>query len=313
MVGFPPESEPQDIRAYAKQAKAHNTHRAYDADWRDFEKYLKKLGRSALPASPDDVARYLRNLIERRRLKIATVTRRLAAIADKHKGNGCDSPCDDWVVKNTLRRLRAEYGHPSHGKAPLVTKDLKRLLGVVPPTLVGARDRAILLLGFAGAMRRSDIVNLDFQDLALAPEGLVVSIKKGKTDQARKGRKIGIPYGTNESTCPVRAVIHWLELTGIVDGPLFRGITKHGALRTERLSNQVVAIIVKQYLKVLGESATRFSAHSLRAGFITAAAVAGVPDRIIQDQSGHKSIMTLRRYIRDACIFRTNAASKVGL
>ena len=303
----------EDVHAYARQARSENTQRAYQADWRDFELSLKKLGRISLPAAPDDVARYIRYLVERRRLKLATVSRRLAAIAERHKASGCASPVDEWVVRSTLRRLRCEHGAPAQGKAPLLTDGLRKMLAAIPDTLSGDRDRAILLLGFAGAMRRRELISLDVQDLALAPEGLVLSINRSKTDQTGRGRKIGIPYGKHEATCPVRAVLRWLERSRLADGPLFRGITKHGAVRTTRLTDQIVSDIVKQYAKAIGKPVSQLSAHSLRAGFITSAAIAGVPERAIQDQSGHHSVTILRRYIRDACIFRFNAASKVGL
>ena len=299
--------------ANSPKAKSENTRRAYKADWNDFETYLKRRNRPVLPASPDDVALYLRYLVQRRGLKVATVSRRLAAIAEQHKANGFTSPAEEWVVRNTLRRLRCEHGAPARGKAPLLTDDLKKIMETIPDTLAGIRDRAILLLGFAGAMRRRELVSLDVQDLALAPEGLVISINRSKTDQTRTGRKIGIPYGAHEATCPVKAVLRWLEESRISNGPLFRGVTKHGAVRTTRLTDQIVADIVKRYIGAIGKYANRFSAHSLRAGFITSAAIAGVPERAIQDQSGHHSVTILRRYIRDACIFRFNAAAKVGL
>ncbi len=315
MARIVPESleELEDVVAYAQDAKSQNTRRAYHADWRDFEVYLKKRGRTLLPAHPDDVARYLRYLVVSRGLKVATVCRRLAAIAEQHKANGHASPSEEWVVRNTLRRLRVEHGGPARGKAPLLTEDLKKMVESIPETFAGLRDRAVLLLGFAGAMRRRELVGLDVHDLALAPEGLVLSINKSKTDQTHAGRKIGIPYGLHQTTCPVQAVLRWLECSRLADGPLFRGITKHGAVRTTRLTDQIVADIVKRYAKAIGKYATRFSAHSLRAGFITSAAIAGVPERAIQDQSGHQSVTILRRYIRDACIFRFNAAAKVGL
>jgi integrase len=302
-----------DVLDYARQAQAENTRRAYRADWRDFLTYAKKRGKQTLPADPDEVARYLRHLVARRGLKVVTVSRRLAAIAEQHKANGFPSPADEWVVTKTLRRLRCEHGEPARGKAPLLIEDMKRIAASIPDTLVGTRDRAILLLGFAGAMRRRELVSLDVEDLALAPEGLVLSINKSKTDQTRRGRKIGIPYGKNEPTCPVRAVLRWLEQSKLIDGPLFRGVTKHGALRMTRLTDQIVADVVKRYAKAIGKHTCRFGAHSLRAGFITSAAIAGVPERAIQDQSGHQSVTVLRRYIRDACIFRYNAAAKVGL
>ncbi len=305
--------ELEDVRAYAEQSKSQNTVRAYRADWNDFASFLEKFDRPTLPALSDDVALYLRHLVQKKQLKVATAARRLAAIAEHHQANGYASPAEEWVVRNTLRRLRSEHGTPARGKAPLLTEDIKKMMAAIPETLTGSRDRAILLLGFAGAMRRSEVVGLNFEDLALAPEGLVVSLNKSKTDQQRKGRKIGVPYGKTAETCPVKAVLAWLEQSKISTGALFRSVNKHGAIRESRLTDQIVADIVKHYAMAVGKHASRFSAHSLRAGFITSAAIAGVSERSIQDQSGHHSVTILRRYIRDACIFRSNAASKVGL
>ena len=270
-------------------------------------------GKSTLPADPDVVAMYLRHTAEKRRLKMTTVARRIAAIAEKHQEIGLVSPADQWVVRNTLKRLRRELGAPARGKSPLLTGDLQRIVQVIPSTLAGARDKAVLLLGFAGAMRRSELVGLNIPDLALAPEGLVLSVNQSKTDQMHQGRKIGIPYGKSEATCPVRAVLRWLDESKIDGGPLFRAVNKHGHVRMTRLTDQIVADIVKKYVRAIGKYATKFSGHSLRAGFITSADMAGVPERAIQEQSGHRSILVLRRYIRDASIFRANAAAKVGL
>ncbi len=306
-------SETEDVRAYAEQAKSRNTVRAYRADWNDFAAFLEKHHRPALPALPDDVALYLRDLVQKRRLKVATASRRLAAISEHHQANGFPSPAEQWVVRNTLRRLRGDHGTPARGKAPLLTGDLRKMMAAIPDTLTGTRDRAILLLGFAGALRRNELVGLDFEDLALAPEGLVVSLNKSKTDQLHKGRRIGIPYGKVSATCPVKAVLAWLEQSKITTGALFRSVNRHGAVRDSRLTDQIVADIVKHYASTVGKHVSRFSAHSLRAGFITSAAIAGVAERAIQDQSGHQSVTILRRYIRDACIFRSNAAGKVGL
>jgi integrase len=183
----------------------------------------------------------------------------------------------------------------------------------LPYSLLGVRDRALLLLGFAGAMRRSELVGLDVSDLAQADEGLVVTIRKSKTDQVRAGRKVGIPFGGAEGTCPVRAIYAWLEAAGIEEGPLFRPVNRHGQVLESRLSDRAVAEVVKRSLKAAGRSARGYSGHSLRAGLVTQAAMSGVSEHKIQDQSGHKSLAVMRRYIRDGSLFRDNAAGKVGL
>ena len=303
----------EDAQSYAKQGKAPNTRKAYLSDWKDFEMFCAKRKKVALPANADDVALYLRNLAQRQKLKITTVARRIAAITEKHEAEGHKTPCEEWVVRNTLRRLRREYGKPAKGKAPLLTADIQKMLVLVPDTLSGARDKAILLLGFSGAMRRRELVSIDLEDLALAPEGLAVTIQKGKTDQTRQGRIIGIPYGKNPLTCPVKAVLDWIAKANLSDGRLFRSVNKHGHVGMNGLTDQVVALIVKCYANKIGKRLALFSGHSLRVGLVTSAAIAGVPERVIQDQSGHKSLMVLRRYIRDASIFRFNAAAKVGL
>ena len=179
--------------------------------------------------------------------------------------------------------------------------------------LLSTRDRALLLLGFAGAMRRSEIVGLDVADVSESDEGLVVVIRRSKTDQEGQGRKVGIPYGSQRETCPVRSVKAWLQEAGITEGGLFREVTRHGKVQETNLSDQTVARVVKRALRAAGKNAENFSGHSLRAGLATAAAMAGVNEREIQAQTGHKSLLVLRRYIRDGSLFRENAAAKVGL
>ena len=209
--------------------------------------------------------------------------------------------------------IRREKGIAQNHKKPTLTKHIREMVENLPVGLLGVRDRALILLGFAGAMRRSELVGLDVCDVAFTDEGLVVMIRKSKTDQAGKGRKVGIPYGENLLTCPVRAVNEWIEEAEIEDGPLFRSVNKHGDVQETRLSDKAVALVVKRSLVAAGKTSRGFSAHSLRAGLITQAAMAGVSERAIQDQSGHKSLAVMRRYIRDGSLFRENAAAKVGL
>ena len=174
-----------------------------------------------------------------------------------------------------MRRLRRDLGAPARGKNPVLVDDLKAMLAHCPPTLAGRRDKAILLVGFCGAFRRSDLVNLDIEDLAKADEGLVLMVRKGKTDQKREGRKIGIPYGKDPLTCPVRALCEWIAEAQITSGPLFRAVTKFGRVRPTRLCDRVVAVIVKKYCEQIGKRVPLFSGHSLRAGFATSAAIGG--------------------------------------
>lgn len=300
-----------EARKYLEQSKAPNTRRAYRADWADFSSWCAKYRRSPLPASPDTVAYYLADRSQN--LKTSTLQRRLASIAEAHRVSGHESPTKAAQVKLVWAGIRREKGVAQAHKKPALTKHIREMVGHLPGTLLGVRDRALILLGFAGAMRRSELVGLDVTDVALGEDGLVVVIRKSKTDQVRAGRKIGIPFGTNPDTCPVRAVIAWIEEAEIEEGPLFRAVNRHGQVMDTALSGRAVANVVKRRLVDAGMSARGYAAHSLRAGLITQAAMAGVSERAIQDQSGHKSLAVMRRYIRDGSLFRENAAAKVGL
>ena len=179
--------------------------------------------------------------------------------------------------------------------------------------LIGARDRALVLLGFASAFRRSELVDLDVEDCAFGKDGLTVTLRRSKTDQDSAGRKIGIPYGANPETCPVRVVQSWLEQAGITTGPLFRSISRHGHVQPGRLSGIDVARTVKKLAERAGLDPAKYAGHSLRAGHATSAAIAGASERSIMNQTGHRSVQMVRRYIRDGNLFRENSAGKLGL
>ena len=245
---------------------------------------------------------------------MTTIRRRVAAISEAHNRNGFQTPTQEWIVKNTMKRLWREHGSPARGKDPILVDDIKKIVAHCDTSTVsGIRDKAILLLGFASSLRRSDIVNIDIEDVSRAKEGLVIQVRKGKTDQMRKGRKIGIPYGKYAESCPVIAVFEWLIASGLSEGPLFRSMTKNEKPRATRMSAQVVALIVKKYCSLIGKKTSKFAAHSLRSGFVTSAAIAGVTERHIQNQSGHLSSTMLRRYIREAKVFRENAFKSLDL
>jgi len=297
--------------AYIDNAKAENTRRSYRSDWADFTAWCEKYRRPSMPASPDTVAYYLADRSQD--LKTSTLQRRLSTIAEAHRAAGVESPTRQAQVRYVWAGICREKGVAQSHMKPTLTKHIREMVEHLPDSLLGVRDRALILLGYAGAMRRSELVGLDVTDLAIAEEGLVVVIRKSKTDQVGVGRKIGIPYGEHPETCPVRAVQAWIDDADIDEGPLFRSVNKHGDVSDRRLSDQVVADVVKRSLLAAGKSAKKYAAHSLRAGLITQAAMAGVSERAIQDQSGHKSLAVMRRYIRDGSLFRENAAAKVGL
>jgi len=297
--------------AYIDEAKAENTRKSYRSDWADFTAWCAKYRRPVLPAAPETVAYYLADRSQD--LKPSTLKRRLAAIAENHRDAGLESPTKHAQVKYVWAGICREKGTAQGHMKPTLTKHIRAMVESLPDSLLGLRDRALILLGYAGAMRRSELVGLDVTDLAIAEEGLIVVIRKSKTDQVGVGRKIGIPFGEHVETCPVRAVRAWIEEGDIDEGPLFRSVNKHGDVSDKRLSDQVVADVVKRSLRAAGKSSKKPAAHSLRAGLITQAAMADVSERAIQDQSGHKSLAVMRRYIRDGSLFRENAAAKVGL
>jgi integrase len=177
----------------------------------------------------------------------------------------------------------------------------------------GCRDRALFLLGFAGALRRSELVGLDMDDVTEGSDGLTVRLRRSKTDQEGAGRTVGIPFGSNPVTCPVRAWRAWLEVSGITEGHAFCPVDRHGHLGTTRLSGNAVALVLKRHAAGAGLDPKEVAGHSLRAGLATSAAGAGVPERVIAEQTGHKGTAMLRRYIREGSLFRENAASAVGL
>lgn len=296
---------------YLQQSKAENTLRAYRADWADFVAWCAQYRRPVLPASPETVAYYLAARSEE--LKTSTLQRRLAAIAEAHKAAGAEPPNKHAQVRLVWAGIRREKGVAQNHKKPTLTRDIRCMVESLPASLLGTRDRALMLLGYAGAMRRSELVGLDLSDVAITEEGLVIRVNKSKTDQEKKGRKIGIPFGEHVETCPVRAVLAWIEEADIDEGPLFRSVNRHGHVMDARLSGRAVANVVQRSLVAAGKSSRGYAAHSLRAGLITQAAMAGVSERAIQDQSGHKSLTVMRRYIRDGSLFRENAAAKVGL
>ncbi len=194
-----------------------------------------------------------------------------------------------------------------------VVADLKKMLEKLPGTRVGLRDRALLLVGFAGAFRRAELVSLDVSDLEFSSAGLTITLRRSKTDQEGRSRRLGIPYGSSEATCPVRALEAWLESARIQDGPIFRPLDRFQRVQPTRLSSERVALIVKRRAKAVGLDPARYAGHSLRAGLATSAAAAGASERVIMSQTGHRSADMVRRYIREGSLFQSNPAAMVGL
>lgn len=300
-----------ELARFEKRALPENTRRSYASDWKDFRSWCARRSRVALPASPETVALYL--TARSRTHKVSSLSRRLTVIGKVHRAWGKVSPVTDDRVRRVWRGILHDKGEAPERKTPTLTSDIRKMVAGLEDDLAGLRDRALLLCGFAGAMRRSELVALNFSDLQLTDDGFVIHVRRSKTDQTGKGRKVGIPYGQHAITCPVRALLAWLERSHIDRGAIFRKVNRHGQLEGTRLSDRSVAEVVKRACRAAGLKASMFSGHSLRAGLATSAAMAGVEERSIQEQTGHKSLKVLRTYIREGNLFRNNAAKKVGL
>jgi site-specific recombinase XerD len=300
----------EQAREYARRARAESTITAYASDWRDFEAWCRKQPVTPLPATPQTVACYISSMADHH--KASTIGRRLSAISQIHQSRRFESPTKNALVRSVLKGIRRTIGTAPNEKAPLVAADIREMVSRLPDNLIGKRDRALLLLGFAGAFRRSELVGLNVEDLMFTPDGLVVILRKSKTDQEAKGRKIGVPSLPHSDACPVRAVRAWLDASAIADGPVFRSVACGGRLQTQRLSDNAVAEVVKRRLPA-GLDSAKFAGHSLRAGFCSSAARGGASIKSIMNTTGHKSVAVLMRYIRDASLFRGAALAQTGL
>jgi site-specific recombinase XerD len=298
---------------YVTNSKAANTRKAYRSDWTCFTSFCESAGLHPLPALPETIALYITYLAVQKGYKVSTISRRIASISQAHQVAGWESPTKEAIVQNTMAGIKREKGVSTKGAAPIFTEDLRRMVATLPESLLGIRDRALLLLGFAGAFRRSELVSLNVSDVEETPEGLLVHLRKSKTDQEGKGQLKAICYGSNPVTCPVRALKAWLEASSITEGPLFRAIDRHGNIQQGKLSGEAVSLIIKRAAEAAGMDPANYSGHSLRAGFCTTAAKNGESSRAIMKQTGHTSETTVSRYIRLANAFQDNAVVGLGL
>lgn len=298
---------------------AASTRSAYGSDWNDFELWATAHELGCLPASPTTIAMYLADLAGSG-AAMNTVERRLAAIRRIHLEADLADPTKTEFVRSAMTGLRRTFGRPEAKSAAITIAALRAMLEVAPPGLTGSRDRALLLVGLAAALRRSELVALDVEHVRhVEDKGLVVTLERSKTDQDGKGQVVAIPRGEHPATCPVEAYDTWLQQARISSGAVFRSIDRHGHLGG-RLGAGSVDRLVKAYAHRAGldrarpgETPPLYSAHSLRAGLATAAAASGVEERVIQRQTRHKSVTVLRGYIRDGELFADNAAGRIGL
>lgn len=309
----------QAAARYMGAAKAGSTLRAYASDWRDFALWCRDNGLTSLPATPSTVALYLASLASPQPgvapLKAATITRRLTSINAAHKAAGEDSPATmhHHLVADTLHGIRRTLGVAQARKKPLTRDRIVKLLNALEGPIAGARDKALILTGFAGSLRRSEMAAIRVKDLSWHRKGVTIRIPRSKTDQEGKGREVEIVHGLHDRTCPVMALENWLKIDAIKDGPVFRRVGEHGNVG-EALNKDSIGRIVKRLVKraKLADPGS-YGGHSLRAGFVAEASANGATDREIMKQTGHKSIAMVHRYAREDQKDRQTAVGKLGL
>jgi site-specific recombinase XerD len=304
----------QETLLNLKNSKADNTVRAYNSDFNDFGLFCAQNGFKSLPSEPKIVSLYL-TFLSTKDSKISTLKRRLVSIGVIHRLKGHYLDTKHPSIIENLMGIKRRKGSIQKGKKPLLINNLKQIINVIDQEkkekIKKLRDRTIILIGFAGGFRRNEIVSLDYEDLEFVQEGVKVSLKRSKTDQFGDGFIKGLPYFENSQYCPVVSILQWIQISKINSGPLFRRFTKGSKLLNSRLSDQTVALLIKDYLKIAGIESRNYSGHSLRSGFATSAAESGAEERSIMAMTGHKSTEMVRRYIKEANLFKNNALNKI--
>ncbi len=297
-----------------KNSKASNTVRAYRSDFNDFELFCAKSGFKALPSEPKVVSLYLTHL-STKNVKMSTLKRRLVSIGVIHRIKGFYLDTKHPTIIENILGIKRRKGSLQKGKKPILINDLKQIINIIDNQhkidIKKIRDRSIILTGFSGGFRRNEIVSLDFEDLEFVSEGVKITLKRSKTDQFGEGYIKALPYFDNPLYCPVVSLLKWIDISKISSGPLFRRFTKGLNLSLNRLTDQTVALLIKNYLNLAGIDSKNYSGHSLRSGFATTAAESGAEERSIMAMTGHKSTEMVRRYIKEANIFKNNPLNKI--
>jgi len=278
------------VQRYVEASAARNTHKAYNSELKLFLEWG-----GCIPADADLVTEYIADHGESH--AAATIERWLAAISKAHISRNLPTPTTAPIVNATMKGIRRIHGVKQKQAAAITEDELVKLISNLGDSAKDLRDKALLLVGFAGAFRRSELVGIDVEDLGWKPEGLVVRVGKSKTDQEGEGREVFLA-STNDHGCAVVALREWLDHTGIDGGPVFRSVSRYGRAQAKRLSSEAVAVIIKKLAKNVGLDPKQFSGHSLRAGYVTDAARRGQPTWQIKKQTGHNSYTMLQRYIR---------------
>jgi len=299
-----------------QSSKANNTVRAYKSDFNDFGLFCAQNGFKSLPSEPKIVSLYLTHL-STRDIKMSTLKRRLVSIGVIHKLKGHYLDTKHPIIIENILGIKRRKGSIQKGKKPLLINNLKIIINVIDEynkeDIKKFRDRSIILMGFSGGFRRNEIVSLDHDDLDFVHEGLKINLKRSKTDQFGEGSVKGLPYFDNSQYCPVLSLKNWIQVSNISSGPLFRRFSKGSKLSENRLTDQTVALLIKKYLNLAGIDNKNYSGHSLRSGFATSAAESGAEERSIMAMTGHKSTEMVRRYIKEANLFKNNALNKIKI
>jgi integrase len=291
------------VAGYLRDSRAANTLKAYASDLEQF-----RLWGGQLPSTPEQVAQFLAERADH--LKPATLSRHVASLAVAHRSMGLTSPTSSELVRSVIKGIRRVKGVAQKAAKPLVKEDLFAVLDAIGDTIRDARDKSLLLVGFAGGFRRLELIGLNVEDLAFVRQGMIITLRHSKTDQEGQGRKLGIPFGRSKH-CPVKATETWFQRAAITQGPIYTSIAKGGHTKPQRLSTNAVADIIQHRIARAGMNPEGYSGHSLRSGFATSAAMAGVATWRIRKQTGHASDVMLGRYIRDGELFSDNAAGAV--
>ena len=299
-----------------QSSKANNTVRAYKSDFNDFGIFCAQNGFKSLPSDPKIVSLYLTHL-STKDAKMSTLKRRLVSIGVIHKLKGHYLDTKHPAIIENIMGIKRRKGSIQKAKKPILINSLKLIIDVIDQQnkqeIKKFRDRSIILIGFSGGFRRNEIVSLDYDDLDFVPEGLKINIKRSKTDQFGEGFTKALPYFDSSQYCPVVSLKNWLDISKITSGPVFKRFVKGSKLSENRLTDQTVAILIKKYLNLAGINSKNYSGHSLRSGFATSAAESGVEERNIMAMTGHKSTEMVRRYIKEANLFKNNALNKIKI
>ena len=299
-----------------QSSKANNTIRAYKSDFHDFELFCIQNGFKSLPSEPKIISLYLTSLSSKD-IKMSTLKRRLVSIGVIHKLKGHYLDTKHPLIIENIMGIKRRKGSAQNGKKPLLINNLKALIKAINRSnsnpIIKFRDRTIVLIGFSGGFRRNEIVSLNYDDIEFVSEGMKINLRRSKTDQYGEGFLKGVPYFDNPVYCPVISMQNWLKISEINSGSLFRRFSKGAKLTEMRLTDQTVALIIKKYLKFAGIDSKNYSGHSLRSGFATSAAESGAEERSIMAMTGHKSTEMVRRYIKEANLFKNNALNKIKI